>query len=100
MALEIQENRGLFEISGRITSQNVGALKVYFDSIFETQDIIVVSIEKVEEMDASAALFFEKLYKDVASQHKVLSIVGKQNKDIAAVMNATGTDYILSSDRI
>ena len=100
MALEIRENRGLFEISGRVTSQNLNALKVYFDSLLESNDTIVISIENVIEMDSSAALFFEKLYREVASNNKVLSIVGKQNIDISKIMSDTGTDYILSSDRI
>jgi len=93
MALQINENQGLFEISGNITSQNIGVLKVYFDSVFESHDIVVLSIEKVAE-------FFEKLYKEVATNKKVLSIVGKQNDHIAEIMSLTRTDYILSSDRV
>ncbi len=100
MALEILENHGLFEISGSVTSQNLGVLKVYFDSVFESHDVVVLSIEKVVEMDSTAALFFEKLYREVAVNQKVLSIVGRENMDIAEIMSLTGTDYILSSDRI
>lgn len=100
MALQINENQGLFEITGNITAQNIGVLKVYFDSIFESHDVVVLSLEKVTEMDATAALFFEKLYREVATNKKVLSIVGKQNMDIAEIMSLTRTDYILSSDRV
>ncbi len=100
MALEIRENHGLFEISGSVTTHNLGVLKVYFDSVFESHEIVVLSIEKVVEMDATAALFFEKLYREVAENQKVLSIVGRENIDIADIMSLTGTDYILSSDRV
>ena len=100
MALEIKENSGFFEIIGRVTSQNVTALKVYFDSILEMNDHIVVSVEKVQEMDSSAAHFFEALYRESALQNKVVSIVGRQNRAISKIMEATKTDYIFSSDRI
>ncbi|MDT0620914.1 STAS domain-containing protein [Croceitalea vernalis] len=99
MALEIKENRGLFEILGRVTSQNTNALKIYFDTILESTEIIVISIENITEMDSSAALFFEQLYKDAGKNNKVVSIVGKQNNAISKVMEITNTDYILSSDR-
>ena len=70
MALEIKENRGFFEIIGRVTSQNVNVLRAYFDSILEQNDSIVISIEKVVEMDSSAAHLFEALYKEAPSRKK------------------------------
>lgn len=100
MALEIKENRGLFEIHGRVTSQNLGALQVYIDSIIEASETIVISLENVVVLDSAAALFFEKLYREVAAQNKVLSIVGTQNDEISEIMNLTNTGYILSSDRV
>ncbi|GMN06218.1 hypothetical protein MTsPCn5_16070 [Croceitalea sp. MTPC5] len=100
MALEIKEDKGIFEVIGELTSQNLGALKVYFESALEVTDEMVISLEKVTVMDSSVALFFEKLYKQVAANHKVLAIVGRQNKEISEVMNITKTDYILSSDRV
>jgi len=100
MALEIRENKGIFEVLGKVTSQNLGALKIYFESVLEVTDEMVISLEKVTSMDASSALFFEELYKQVAANHKVLAIVGRQNKEISQVMNTTKTDYILSSDRV
>ena len=100
MALEIKENRGLFEIIGRVTSQNVNVLRAYFDSVLEQNDSIVISIEKVVEMDSSAAHLFEALYKEAPSNKKVVSIIGRQNKEISKIMEATNTDYILSTDRV
>lgn len=100
MALEIKENKGLFEVVGRITSQNVNALRVYFNSVLEINDSIVVSIEKVVEMDSSAAHFFENLYKEAASNNRVVSIIGRQNEEVSKIMVATKTDYILSPDRV
>ncbi|UOY08114.1 STAS domain-containing protein [Muricauda sp. SCSIO 64092] len=100
MALEIKENRGFFEVIGRVTSQNVNVLRAYFDSVLEQNDSIVISIEKVVEMDSSAAHLFEALYKEAPSNKKVVSIIGRQNKEISKIMEATNTDYILSTDRV
>lgn len=100
MALEIRENKGIFEVLGKVTSQNLGALKVYFESTLEVTDEMIISLEKVTEMDASAALFFEQLYKNIAANHKVLVLVGRQNHEISEIMNMTRTHYILSSDRV
>ena len=100
MALEIKENRGFFEVIGRVTSQNVNVLRAYFDSVLEQNDSIVISIEKVVEMDSSAAHLLEALYKEAPSNKKVVSIIGRQNKEISKIMEATNTDYILSTDRV
>jgi len=100
MALEIREDKGVFEILGNVSSQNLGALQVYFDSIVEKDHGIVVNLEKVNTLDAASALFFEKLYADGASKNKMISIVGRQNVNIQEVMNETHTKYILSTDGI
>ncbi len=100
MALEIKENRGIFEISGNLSSPNLGALKIYFESVLETSDSIVINLENVKNMDSSSALFFEKIYNYGAERNKIVSIVGRQNHNIIDIMNQTNTDYILSSDRV
>ena len=100
MALEIKENRGIFEILGNVASQNLGALKIYFDTILETHESIVINLENVATMDSSSALFFEDLYKEGAYRNKIVAIVGRQNSNILEIMSMTKTDYILSSDRI
>lgn len=99
MALEIRENRGIFEVYGNVAAQNLGALRIYFESILETHESMVISLENVHSIDSSSALFFEQLYKEGASRNKIVSIVGRQNIDIMSVMNRTRTDYILSTDR-
>lgn len=100
MALEIKEDGGLFEIRGRVTSQNLDALKVYFDSVLEQQDNIIVSMERVAELDTSAAFFFETLYRQAAVGNKAIAIIGRHNDAVTRVMQAVKTDYILSADRI
>lgn len=99
MALEIKESKGIFQIHGKVTSQNLGALKVYFDTVLASQNTIVVNLEYLKDMDASAALFFEKLYRDAAARNKAMTIVGRENQNISEIMALTKTNYILSPDR-
>lgn len=100
MALRIEDKNGLFEISGRVTSQNLGILRTYFQAILEKTEHLLVSIEKVTEMDSSAAHFFERFYREVAGDNKVIHIIGRHNPNISKIMQATKTDYILSTDRV
>ncbi|WP_420602947.1 STAS domain-containing protein [Flagellimonas sp.] len=100
MSLEIKEKHGIFEILGKVTTQHVGALNSYFDSILEREDSFVVSLEKVTVLDSGAAHFFEKLYQKSVRQNKVISLIGRQNSSVTDILNATKTNYILSPDRI
>ncbi|MEX0314810.1 MAG: STAS domain-containing protein [Allomuricauda sp.] len=100
MSLEIKENRGIFEILGKVTTQHVGALNSYFDHILEKHENVVVSLEKVTVLDSAAAHFFERLYQKSARQNKVVSLIGRQNSNVTDILNATKTNYILSPDRI
>jgi len=100
MALEIKENKGIFEVLGKVSSQNLGALKIYFESALDNSDEMVISLEGVTKMDSSSALFFERFYLHAVKQNKVVVLVGQENNDIATIMDITNTDYILSSDRV
>ncbi|UII77107.1 STAS domain-containing protein [Flagellimonas sp. HMM57] len=100
MSLEIKENRGIFEIFGKVTTQHIGALNSYFDSILEKHESIVISLENITFLDSAAAHFFEKLYLKSVKQNKVVSLIGRQNMNIQEIMNVTQTNYILSKDRV
>ncbi|MEM8508074.1 MAG: STAS domain-containing protein [Bacteroidota bacterium] len=100
MALEIKENKGLYRIYGKVTSQNIGALRIYFTTVLEAEEGIVISLEYLASMDAAAALFFEALYKQAVQTNKVVTIIGAENRNIEEIMVLTKTNYILSSDRI
>ena len=100
MALEIKEYKGVFQIYGSVTSQNIGALRVYFDTVLESQNTVVINLGYLKDMDAAAALFFEKLYRNAAGANKVVTVVGMENRNISEVMSLTKTNYILSPDNV
>lgn len=70
MALSIKEENGIFEISGRVTSQNLSALKVYLDLVLEKNNNIVVSLDQVTFMDIGASVFFKKLNNSTGFNNK------------------------------
>ncbi len=100
MSLEIRENHGVFEVLGKVSTQHVGALNSYFESILEKHETFVISLEKVTMLDSSAAHFFEQLYQKSVRQNKVISLIGRQNENVMETLKATNKNYILSPDRI
>ena len=64
MALEIRENRGIFEVLGSITTQNLAALRIYFQNILEE----LIEFEFPGSEVGLTFLFLEhqhKLYRDI-----------------------------------
>ncbi|MEM9648048.1 MAG: STAS domain-containing protein [Bacteroidota bacterium] len=100
MSLEIRENRGIFEILGKVSTQQLGALNSYFNAVLEQEDNIVISLEKITQIDTSAVYFFEKLYRNSAKNNKVVSLIGRQNDTLMEMLKTTKSNYILSPDRI
>lgn len=99
MALHISENQGYFEISGSITSQNLGMLKVYFNSLLEKYNTIWISTKNIEGIDDAALLYFERMCREVSKENKTINILGKQKQVVSKVISIPETDYILSTNR-
>ncbi|WP_298502293.1 STAS domain-containing protein [uncultured Maribacter sp.] len=100
MAIEIKEKNGMFEVIGNISSQNMNSLKNYFETLIHSSEKIILNIENVKHIDKSGAFMLEKLYRNAAKTNKVISIIGRQNREIMNMMTTTKTHYILSNDRI
>ena len=79
MAIEIKETRGIFEIAGNLTSQNLDAVRVYFESILETKDKIEIDLKKATSIDGSINLFFQRLVSKATNQGKEISILNGQS---------------------
>lgn len=100
MSFELKEQHGMFNVYGNISSKNMNNFESRMQQLIQKQEHIILSVERVKHIDKKAALMLEKLYKKAAIQNKVLTIMGRQNRDIAATMAKTKTNYIFSSDRI
>ena len=94
MAIEIREDKGIFEIFGKFQAHNLGALQVYFELMLEKYDSLVIRIDQLDELDASAALYLEKLHEQARSRKKTLTLVSQENPTIERILQLTGTLYL------
>lgn len=99
MAIQIKEEYGILTILGVLNSETARLIAHHVKQLLEKSERVTISIEEVLDMDALAARAMEKLYRDSAQRNKILSIFGKQNRNIEAVLRRTNTHYILSPDR-
>lgn len=99
MAVQIKEEYGILKVLGVLNSETARLIIDHVNTLLETKERVLVSLEGVLSIDKMAAKSIEKLYTDAARNNKILSIFGRQNSNISGVMQATNTNYILSSDR-
>lgn len=99
MAIQIKEEYGMLKILGVLNSETARLATHHVKQLLEKSERVMLSLEGVLAMDTLAARSMEKLYRDSVQNNKVLSIIGNQNGNIAAVLQETNTHYILSSDR-
>ncbi|MDC6366957.1 MULTISPECIES: STAS domain-containing protein [Flavobacteriaceae] len=100
MALQITEVRGTFSIHGTLNSGNVNILKRHLARFLNPKKPVVLNLERVQQLDRSAAHALKNLYAEAVRSNCVLSIIGRQNMNLFSVMEETNTSFILSSDRI
>ncbi|WP_459209564.1 STAS domain-containing protein [Aquimarina rhabdastrellae] len=98
MALTIENNHGIFEINGKIHSENVRSLQNYFECLIDISDSLIISIENVKKIDISGVNALGMLYKKAMKGNKALSIIGKDNKNIQSVFKHTKMNFILKND--
>jgi len=82
MALQIKETQGIFEILGKISSNNTFFLRKHLEFLIDANERTVVSLEKVSSLDSSGAKLLEQLYKKAMKGNKIIAFIGEQNKNI------------------
>lgn len=99
MALQIKEEHGILKVLGVLNSETAKLTTDHVNTLLETKELILVSLEGVLSIDDTAAKSIEKMYTGAVRNNKIISIFGRQNSNIAEVLKTTNTHYILSSDR-
>lgn len=99
MAVQIKEEYGILKVLGVLNSETARLTIDFVNTLLETKERVLVSLEGVLSMDKTAARFIGNLYTDTVRNNKVLSIFGRQNANIIDVLNDTNTNYTLGSDR-
>ena len=82
MALTITKQSGIYEIDGVLNSQNISAIKNYFELIIEKSAYIKMSLNKIIDLDFIGVQFIASLYIKAVEKNKVFFIVGVNNKEI------------------
>lgn len=96
--LQINNTNGVFEVKGSLVAENSGNLRNYFELLLQHKENIVLSLDKIESMDASGIHTIISLYKKAIQTNKVFSIIGKSNKKISKALNISKLKYIVKND--
>lgn len=82
MALQILENKGNFYIQGKITCDNVLAMKLHLEYLLDRRKEITIDISQVTEIDFDGVLALTRMYKNSLLTNKVFTIIGTGCKEI------------------
>ncbi|WP_130735764.1 STAS domain-containing protein [Flavobacterium sp. J27] len=97
MALQINDNAGIIEVKGKLNAQNALSLKNYFDALIMHSSFIIVSLNKVSEMDKSGFDTLINLYKKALSKNKVFYIISEKNKEVTSLFQSEKMNYVLQN---
>ena len=95
MAVHITYNSGVYEIKGLLTSENSVYLENHLNSLLSRSNGLVVSLEKVEAMDAYTTKNVLAIYDKAQKDEKSFFIIGRKNKSISACFDALGSTDVL-----
>lgn len=95
MAIQIKYDGGVYDISGFLNSQNGESLKDHFEALIEHSQGIVISLNKVLDIDSNAVNIIASLYKRAWSSDKKFYIIGMKNGKVNEQFSALHLDRIL-----
>ncbi|WP_367773187.1 STAS domain-containing protein [Flavobacterium sp. WC2421] len=95
MAIQITYNAGVYEINGTLVSQNGNALKSHIETLLNFSKGIVISLNKVLEIDSEAVKSIESLYNKAWGNDKMFYIVGMENKKVSDLFTSLNLNDIL-----
>lgn len=96
MALNITNNQGIFEINGKLINKNALSLEHHFHQLMNHRDKIIVSIDKVKQIDPYGVRVLNNLHKSAMKRNKVFYVIGKGNRQVKKAFGSV--NYILRND--
>jgi anti-anti-sigma regulatory factor len=82
MAIQIKYDGGVYEINGLLNSQNGESLKNHFEALIENSKGIVLSLNKVLDIDNHSINILVALHKRAWLSDKMFYIIGMKNKKV------------------
>lgn len=95
MAIQIKYEAGVYEITGFLNSQNGESLKNHFEALIENSKGIVLSLNKVLDIDSNAINIIASLYRKAWLSDKMFFIIGMENKKVNEQFSALDLNNIL-----
>jgi len=95
MAIQIQYDGGVYEINGLLNSQNGASLKNHFENLMDHSKGIVLSLNKVLDIDCNSVNIISALQKRAQISNKMFYIIGMKNKKVNALFTSLNLNEIL-----
>jgi anti-anti-sigma regulatory factor len=95
MAIQIKYDGGVYEINGFLNSQNGESLKNHFEALLEHSKGIVLSLNKVLDIDSNGVSMIASLQKSASLSDKMFYIIGMGNKKVNEQFSALNLDGLL-----
>jgi len=96
MALKITNNHGIFEINGKLINKNALSLQHHFRQLLNQSEKVVVSLEKVRQIDTYGVRVLTNLHKTAMKNNKIFCVIGGDQENIRQAFGSV--NYVLRSD--
>jgi|TARA_B110000014_G_C20060812_1_gene552429 anti-anti-sigma factor len=98
--LQINSTQGITEVIGNLESVNSKSLNIHFETLFKTEERIILSLDKLVSIDNSGINCLINLYKKASKNNIIFYVIGKTNKKIAKKIQKTKLNYVVKADFI
>ncbi len=92
MALTINENNGVFEVTGNLSASNTYQVRKYFEIMIQMKGNLRISLEKLDSLDIGSVFEFRTLISYAARHGKTITFDGAKNKKIRGALIGSGYD--------
>ena len=93
--LQINYHKGVFEIKGKLESENSKSITSYFNSLFKVSPKIIISLKELKKIDSSGIQSLIELHNYSMRNNKVFHIIGKTNEKIRKKISHSKLNYII-----
>ena len=88
MSVQITYFAGVYEISGLLNAQNGESLKNHFEALMNNSKGIVISLNKVLQIDIGSVNIISDLHKKAQVSDKLFFIIGMENQKVKELFTA------------
>jgi anti-anti-sigma regulatory factor len=88
MSIQITYDGGVYEIKGLLNAQNGKSLKNHFEVLMNHSKGMVLSLNKVVDIDSSSVNIISDLYRKAQKNDTLFYIIGKENQKVKELFSA------------